>query len=381
MSKLALSLLNGFKVVMRPLNDELCNLEPRHGRRCATVPHRFSPPHSISELGFMLVFWFAALTLVLLPAAFARAAEREPAFDENFYGVTIIDDDAWIVGYYGTILHSRDRGLTWKVQNAPSRNALYSVRFVTPEDGWVSGSYGALLRTRDGGRTWSLVSSGTEEHLFSMSRLGQHGWAAGSRGTLLRTEDGGASWVSASLKEDLTLSSIFFVTRLRGWVAGEFGVILHTQDGGKTWLKQSSPIEVTFASGESRMLFALLFRDHTAGFAFGIDGLVLSGRDGTHWQITRSKPANGANHLFAAAMFREQLWAVGERGTLLQGDLNGGNWHAHAASIPPVSLNGIAFGKNGFGLIVGNRGLVLRTDDGGETWRTFPNQRLIMARD
>jgi photosystem II stability/assembly factor-like uncharacterized protein len=34
-----------------------------------------------------------------------------------------------------------------------------------------------------------------------------------------------------------------------------------------------------------------------------------------------------------------------------------------------VSLNDIAFGKNGFGLIVGNRGVILRTQDGGATWR------------
>jgi photosystem II stability/assembly factor-like uncharacterized protein len=72
---------------------------------------------------------------------------------------------------------------------------------------------------------------------------------------------------------------------------------------------------------------------------------------------------------------------VGERGTLLQGDLTGGNWRAFTATIPPVSLNGIAFGKDGFGLIVGNRGLVLRTEDGGNSWRTFPNQRLVPAKD
>jgi photosystem II stability/assembly factor-like uncharacterized protein len=32
-------------------------------------------------------------------------------------------------------------------------------------------------------------------------------------------------------------------------------------------------------------------------------------------------------------------------------------------------LNAVAFGSDGFGLIVGNRGLVLRTEDGGKTWK------------
>jgi photosystem II stability/assembly factor-like uncharacterized protein len=32
-------------------------------------------------------------------------------------------------------------------------------------------------------------------------------------------------------------------------------------------------------------------------------------------------------------------------------------------------LNHIAFGQDGFGLIVGNRGMIFRTDNGGDTWK------------
>jgi photosystem II stability/assembly factor-like uncharacterized protein len=34
----------------------------------------------------------------------------------------------------------------------------------------------------------------------------------------------------------------------------------------------------------------------------------------------------------------------------------------------PSNLNGIAFGGNGTGLIVGNRGTILRSDDAGAHW-------------
>jgi photosystem II stability/assembly factor-like uncharacterized protein len=44
-------------------------------------------------------------------------------------------------------------------------------------------------------------------------------------------------------------------------------------------------------------------------------------------------------------------------------------------------LNAIAFGKDGLGLAVGNRGLVLRTEDGGTTWMRLKIDILSPAKD
>ena len=75
------------------------------------------------------------------------------------------------------------------------------------------------------------------------------------------------------------------------------------------------------------------------------------------------------------------MWAVGERGTLLQSNGDGKHWHQVKAEIPRVSLNGIAFGKDGFGLVVGNRGVVLRTEDGGMTWKRIKIVSQAPAKD
>ena len=124
---------------------------------------------------------------------------------------------------------------------------------------------------------------------------------------------------------------------MRGWVSGEFGVIFATQDGGKTWIKQKSPVEVSFSSGESRNLFALLFPQPHTGYAFGLDGVVLKTRDGTRWEIIRQRNDRNspvdANHLFAAAASGEQLWAVGERGTLLRAETNTDRWQQAVSNI------------------------------------------------
>jgi photosystem II stability/assembly factor-like uncharacterized protein len=319
----------------------------------------------------------AGLILGMAPLVFSSHAAdiaKEPALQENFYGVQILDNRVWVVGYYGTILHSKDRGVTWEIQRSPTRSALFQVRFLGGEKGLISGSYGTMLYTADGGNNWSAQSTGTTEHLFGLAALNEEAaWAVGSRGTILHTQNGGRSWINASLAEDLTLSSVAFVNSATGWIVGEFGVILQTQNGGKSWDKQKSPVEVSFVSGESRNLFALLLRKPEIGWAFGLDGVVLKTRKGSRWEIVRQRKENDSsaatNHLFAAAASDGRLWAVGERGTVLQSDPDGLNWQQAKVETPRVSLNGIAFGNNGFGLIVGNRGLMLRTEDGGITWK------------
>lgn len=320
---------------------------------------------------------FAVLVMGWAPQmrpAHAAGSDRDTAVNENFYGVHIVDEQAWIVGYHGAILHTPDRGQTWQIQQSPAPSALFSVRFATRDKGWIAGSYGTILHTTDGGKSWRAQRAATTEHLFGLALLDEsYGWSVGSRGTTLRTEDGGRSWASSLVPGDFTFSGVSFIDRRRGWIAGEFGVIFHTLDGGKSWLKQKSPVEVSFASGESRNLFALHFNRADSGYAVGLDGLVLQTRAGNGWEVVRQGSAanklTGANHLFASTMNHDQVWAAGERGTLLYRNGDGKQWHQVKAEIPRVSLNGIAFGKNGFGLVVGNRGVVLRTEDGGVTWQ------------
>ena len=319
--------------------------------------------------------------LTILPAkGTAQSPEQNPTFRENFYDVGIRDDRCWIVGYYGTILHSRDRGLTWEVQSSGTKEALFRVGFVNPENGWISGSYGTILRTRDGGGRWELQQAPTTEHLFGLNFLNERiGWAVGSRGTILYTDNGGLAWVDRSLGEDVILNDVAFINRREGWVVGEFGRIYHTIDGGQNWLKQKSPIEVSFISGENRNHFRLLLhRPEGDGkglmnsWAFGLDGVILTAQQGEQWEVVRKNVSTNSvatvHHLFDAVIFSGMKWAVGERGTAVFAGVRDEEWTSAGLDTPPVSLNGIAFGLDGLGLIVGNRGVILRTEDGGEKW-------------
>jgi len=322
-----------------------------------------------SLLGLVL-----GLALWLFSALAAEYPYREPAFRENFYSVTVRGNLCWIVGYYGTILHSRDLGATWEIQQSGTREALFHSSFISDEVGWISGSYGAILHTRDGGKKWLSQSSGTKEQLLGISSIHERqSWVVGSRGTILHTNDGGVSWVNRSIGEDVILNRISFASPDRGWVVGEFGVIYRTKDRGKNWIKQKSPIEVTFVSGESRNLFGVIFPDSKAGWAFGLDGVILKTQTGDQWRVINPNGARSGSvtdrHLFAAAHRDGTLWAVGEHGTVIVSRMGKENWARANFKSPPVTLNGIDFGPDGFGLIVGNRGTILRTLDGGRQWQ------------
>jgi photosystem II stability/assembly factor-like uncharacterized protein len=321
-----------------------------------------------------IILHFFALLYFSLPAlAAAQTAAREPAFRDNFYDVVIKDQDAWIVGYYGTLLHSRDGGRTWTLQESKTREALF--RIASPEKNfvWVSGSYGTILHSRDRGETWQKQQSNTEEQLLGLHFLDSRlGWIVGSRGVVLRTENGGETWEGASIGEDVILNDVHFINPKEGWAVGEFGRIYQTGDGGRSWAKQKSPIEVSLISGESRNLFRLVFGPANGAWAFGLDGAILKAQDGRHWEEVLSPNGSAPaerHHLFSAAFFNGKKFAVGERGTILSSSANGEPWTRARLKIPPVSLNGIGFGKHGLGLIVGNRGLILASQNGGTSWK------------
>ncbi len=83
--------------------------------------------------------------------------EQNSTVEKELYGLSFADEDeGWVVGADGVILHTRNGGETWIQQESGTVCDLHSVAFVTPKDGWVVG-FNTLLRTTDAGETWTDV--------------------------------------------------------------------------------------------------------------------------------------------------------------------------------------------------------------------------------
>ena len=248
---------------------------------------------------YLPVFLGFCLTFFLSPAKIGA----QPTFineRDSLYGVAVAGrDHTWVVGYWGKILHTADRGKTWELQTSGADKPLYSVKFINEKQGIITGREGAILRTDDGGKTWIKATSGTKHHLISVAYADpQNIWAVGDFGTIIHSPDGGKTWRDKSLNTwpaeqlnkflrpeenpDLVLNRVYFYDAQQGWIIGEFAHILHTKDGGLTWQPQENFLEEI---PTSTYWYDIKFRDMAQGWIVGLAGTTLhTGDGGQSWR-------------------------------------------------------------------------------------------------
>jgi photosystem II stability/assembly factor-like uncharacterized protein len=73
--------------------------------------------------------------------------------------------------------------------------------------------------------------------LNAVAAAGKRLVAAGQRGHILYSDDG-KNWLQADVPVSSDLTALCFPSPQQGWAVGHEGVVLHTADGGLTWSKQ-----------------------------------------------------------------------------------------------------------------------------------------------
>ncbi|WP_298926489.1 YCF48-related protein [uncultured Ramlibacter sp.] len=201
--------------------------------------------------------------------------------------------------------------------------------------------------------------------LLALAAAGARTVAVGQRGHILTSGDGGRSWQQAKVPVSSDLVALHFPTPRKGWAVGHDGVILHSADGGDNWARQRDGRP----DAADVPLLDVWFQDERVGYAVGAFGLALRTEDGgARWTSLKDSIANPKGlHLYAVRGIGSDVFMVGEQGLLLRLDRASGQFQA-----VPQPYQGTLFGiaGNGRALIVhGLRGTVLRSTDGGETWR------------
>lgn len=297
------------------------------------------------------------------------------AFRDRLFAATFAtDNDGWIVGYPGIVLHTGDGGKSWERACDLSDQALFAVDFVGRDRGWAVGRAGKLIMTHDAGKTWTHHEALCEDPLFDVDFVDEkHGWAVGNFGSVLRTIDGGETWISQVLEPmgNASINAVHFFDAQHGFLVGEYPAweavldenvvvetlsnMFETTDGGMTWK--------VVDAGTKFALYAINFRDDKHGYAVGTKGTLTHTVDGgATWNVI---PTGVEVNLFGLAVSPSAAWAVGTAGTLLKikegrvevVDLNAYSW-----------LSAVAFSPAGNGLIVGGRGLLYHTQSDGQSW-------------
>lgn len=148
---------------------------------------------------------------------------------------------------------------------------------------------------------------------------------------------------------------------------GELGTMLYSNDQGKHWL----PAKVS--NNRQALINQISFApDGMEGMAVGHEGWILHTTDGgLTWQEVAFDEKNG-EPLMGIARLPSGAWiAVGAFGRALRSDAQGKNWAPLVlpAAVEDKHMNRIVGSADGQRwLIVGERGLVLRSTDSGDTW-------------
>jgi len=211
---------------------------------------------------------------------------------QSLLGISFVDAiHGWVSGENGTILATKNGGLTWTKKNIATSQEVSSVSFADSLNGWVVADSvthldplgapdqwkGSVWHTNDGGATWSMQNMPGNTNLLHAVKCfdSLNVWAVGNdslgknsfggdslKAAIYHTADGGKTWVlQFDSDADISFTSIAFTNKNIGIVVG-FGAILYTKDGGNTWQA---------ATGESGLLRDVQFADLLHAYAVGYD--------------------------------------------------------------------------------------------------------------
>lgn len=188
-----------------------------------------------------------------------------------------------------------------------------------------------------------------------------------------------ASFVSAqgwAPRESATRSdlvAVHFTSQSKGFIAGDDGYLASTTDGGRTW--QRYDLKTTQSINE------IYFRNEDNGYLVAGRLLFVTDDGGRTWRETRiyrnADFRNGTPELISIRFSdKKQGLAIGSivnrndeivDALVMRTDDGGDTWHR--VLIPTKSeLFHLDFNGNSHGWIVGDKGTILATRDGGVSW-------------
>lgn len=297
---------------------------------------------------------------LLLPGLAAEA--QWTACNSNtlatLYAVHFPSDTGYAVGYYGTVIRSTDRGLTWAPLSFPSSGDLRSTWFMDGMHGYVAGDSG-LFHTANGGADWEVVNTPVQlpwwNIVFRTPQIGYCGGGTFGSGTILRTLDGGANWQVVYSGGSSAIVAMDLPTATTGYAVtqGYSSSVLQSADAGDTW----TDVPIAPASVMSN-LEAVHFTDASTGFAGGwyLAAFLRTDDGGITW--TDVDPTLGVDLYDIAFVSQQQGVVVGWHGIIYH-TYNGSDWYDE--SWPDNAVNYAAdMLDDSTAIVVGDGGQVLR---------------------
>lgn len=223
-----------------------------------------------------------------------------------------------------------------------------------------------------------------ESLLLDITRIGSRLVAVGAHGHIVYSDDSGKNWLQARTPSSATLTAVYFPSATKGWAVGHDGLILHSKDAGETWVKQfdgylANDAIVKGARINKQQAISALDAAKNSGDATEIDNAEMSLENVTYvLEDAQYDKKSGSTKPFLDVWFYDAKigFAVGAYGMAFHTRDGGKSWIDWSANLDNderLHINGIAMVGPRSLMIVGEQGLLLRSDNMGKNWRSLPS--------
>ena len=306
-------------------------------------------------------------------------------FDPGLFSVFFTDaNTGYVIGTNGTILKTIDGGTTLDTLFSDPSKLLYSVYFTDANTGYTVGEDNTILKTTNGGTNWNPLSSGSAQYQWFRGVYftdTNTGYVVGFNGSIFKTINSGTTWDTLSSGTTKFLCSIYFVDANIGYIVGDSGAIIKTTNGGTNW--------ETLSSGNTQWLRSVYFIDASLGYVVGGTSIYRTSNGGSNWFEDEIPPISVST--MSAVQFAVKNntvvgFAVGDRILRTSFEYFGGEPGGNSGRYPGwVQVNSgttghlrgvdyvdpfvaFAVGDPPFDFFVTEKGMILRTINGGQTW-------------
>lgn len=257
-----------------------------------------------------------------------------------------------------------------KLETHTSSDRLNKILFVNDSVGYMVGGQrfdnSTILKTYDSGKTWTYKNiPEAPKELFNICQSpGGKLYAIGFDGKLL-ISDNGNDWVYHQLWY-LPYKDIGFYSNDKAAVIGGVSFIY----GYRTIIDSSGSFQhydsLNYEMNDIEMV------SNQTGFIAGYGVVLKTDDSGKNWQFLN---INGDNFTAIHAYGINNIWISGYSGSIFHSTDGGENWerkrNGNDLTKPHYKLLDILFTDATHGYAIGEDGLLIYTDDGGDHWMEF----------
>ncbi len=300
---------------------------------------------------------------------------------------------------------------------SPSTDPIYAAAFASPTQLAAAGANGSTVISADGGANFTKVGGRLTGKYFGIRAGGQQGtaYAPGDNGSLAVTTDGGKNWVRGNVATSEDVQDVSFPTATTGYALDVSNTVRKTTDGGKSWTKVNVGPPATFSSIFSSNADTVLVignrgirrvssgtptqisdgdvakkslggvdRAGSAIVVWGSQDVVVSSDGGKSWKpilkpgkyVKRGKKRVNRRAVDQVDFTTAKQGFLRDSKGILWRTSNGGKSWKQLSAVGTEDAVGMAFSSATAGYLVipsfgrtSNAGFLLRTTDGGTTWR------------